>query len=369
MSRRWRFWHNYLSGISADRWRTLRAENRVDPGYRHRAALLAAMSGPNSFHQRLEERQYGAAIEQTRVEEPPLFILGHWRAGTTHLHALLGCDLRFASPSTVQASYPHQFLRREAAIRKQFAAFVPSTRPMDGMAMSADSPQEDEFALCLISLRSPYLGMFTFPRRADHYDRYLTFQGVPEPEVEEWRAALRWYAKKLTLRHGRRLLLKSPTHTARLRLLLELFPGAQFVHIHRDPYAVFQSNQHLFRSFPPLHYLQQPPDPDERILQRGARLYDAFLAEKELIPEGQLHELRFADLERDPVGQIAALYERLGLDGFEALRPRLLRHLESVAGYRKNRFPALAPTQRRRVASAWERIFDAWSYPTGVGHD
>jgi omega-hydroxy-beta-dihydromenaquinone-9 sulfotransferase len=227
-----------------------------------------------------------------------------------------------------------------------------------------DSPQEDEFALCIASLRSPYPGMFSFPRRADHYDRYLTLQGVPEREVEEWKATFRWFLQKLTLRHRRPLLLKSPTHTARVRLLLELFPGARFVHIHRDPYAVFQSARHLYQRMWAIHLLQKPAvDLEEQILQRYTRMHDAFFEQRALIPEGRFHEIRFEDLERDPMGQLRVTYERLGLTGFETFLPRLQQHVDSLAGYRRNQFVELLPALRRRVASAWQRSFDAWEYP------
>src|SRR5262249_55445160 len=152
--------------------------------------------------------------------------------------------------------------------------------------------------LSIASLKSPCLGMFSFPRRADHYDRYLTFRGVPERELEEWKAAFLWFLRKLTLKHRRPLLLKSPTHTARIRLLLDLFPGARFVHIHRDPYLVFQSTEHLHRRLLLIDALQQPSaDVGEQILQRYTRMYDAFFEERDLIPEGQFHEIRFDALE------------------------------------------------------------------------
>jgi hypothetical protein len=362
----WRFWHNYLAGIPGDRWRALRAENRVDAGYRHRAVYLTAMSTLNSLCRRQEERRYGAAVAKTRVEEPPLFVLGHWRSGTTYLHELLACVTeQFAAPTGTQVTYPYTFLCSETAVRRRFEAMAPRTRPMDNVAISMDGPQEDEFALCVSSLRSPYLGMFSFPRRAEHYDRYLDFQGVPVHEVEEWQATFRWFLQKLTLRHQQPLLLKSPTHTARVRLLLDLFPGARFVHIHRHPYSVFQSTRHLYRSLTPLHCLQESTaDPDVLILQRYTRMFDAFFAERGLIPEGRVHEIRFEDLERDPVGQVCATYERLGLPGFEAFRPRLQQYVDSLAGYRRNQFAELPPDLRQRVASAWQRSFDAWGYRT-----
>ena len=77
-----------------------------------------------------------------------------------------------------------------------------------------------------------------------HYDRYLTFRGVPEREVDEWKQALVLFLKKLTWKYRKPLLLKSPPHTCRIKLLLGLFPEARFVHIHRDPFAVYQSMRH-----------------------------------------------------------------------------------------------------------------------------
>ena len=68
---------------------------------------------------------------------------------------------------------------------------------------------------------------------------------MPEAEVERWKAAFVRFLKKLTLEHDRPMLLKSPPHTGRIKLLLELFPDARFVHIRRNPYTVFQSTRHL----------------------------------------------------------------------------------------------------------------------------
>jgi hypothetical protein len=362
---RWSFWHNYLVGMPWDRWRVLRSENTVDRGYRRRAAYLAGVSMVNSLYRRQEERRYGAAIAKTQIADPPLFVLGHWRTGTTFLHHLLACDKeQFAAPNTAQVSYPFTFLITEQTVGR-WAAMLPQSRPMDNVAISMQTPQEDEFALCIASLKSPCLGMFSFPRRADHYDRYLSFRGVPEHEAEAWKGTVRWFLQKLTLKYRRALLLKSPPHTARVRLLLEMFPDARFIHIHRDPYTVFQSTQHLFRRLGPINWLQKPPaDLVEPILQRYTQMFDAFFEEKALIPEGRFHEIRFEDLEQDPVGQVRATYERLGLDGFSAFLPRLEQYVDSLAGYRRNLFADLPPELRRGVARAWQRSFDAWGYRT-----
>jgi hypothetical protein len=358
---------NYLAGITVgDWWRLLRDNGfAVNPIYWHRAAFITLMSLVNSLYRHKEERLYGARVAQTPLAGPPLFVLGHWRSGTSHLHNLLALDAdQFAYANTYQVVSPHTFLCTEEVNSRRFARLLPQTRPMDNMALTFDAPQEDEFAICLNCFRSLYLGI-SFPRREDYYDRYLTFRGVPRQEVKQWQAALLWFLKKLTFKYGRTILLKSPPHTARIRLLLELFPDARFVHIHRDPYTVFQSFQHYFDTAVWFTYLQQPNrrQIDERILRRYTVLYDAYFEDRELIPAGRHHELRFADLEQDPLGQIRLLYEKLDLPGWGRYEPRLRQYLAAIAGYQKNRFVALAPHLREGVARQWRRSFEVWGYP------
>ncbi len=127
--------------------------------------------------------------------------------------------------NTYQVVNPLTFLCTEAVNSKRFARLVPPKRLMDNMELSFQTPQEDEFAPCLMTLRSLYVGI-SFARREDHYLRYLNFDGVDRDEIETWKAAFLWFLKKLTYKYRRGLLLKSPPHTARIRLLLEMFPEA-----------------------------------------------------------------------------------------------------------------------------------------------
>src|SRR5262249_32216080 len=155
----------------------------------------------------------------------------------THLHYLLALDDRFAYPNTYQVTYPNTFLCTEALSARLGAALMPATRPMDNVRMSFQSPNEDEFALCGMTLCSPYIGL-VFPRRQGRYAPFLPSRGVAEGVVTGWKAALVLFLKKLTWKYGRPLVLKSPPHPCRIRLLLDLFPDARFVHIRRNPYDV-----------------------------------------------------------------------------------------------------------------------------------
>jgi hypothetical protein len=360
-----RFGPGLLTGITLGDWANLLRENRfaVDPACFPRAMALTLHGGQNSAIRRFEDWRYRARLEDVEIR-PPLFVLGHWRSGTTHLHNLIAADGRFAFPNTYQAFFPHTFLTTEAINSKMVAAFLPKHRPMDNIEWSMTSPQEEEFALCIASGKSPCLG-WVFPKRRDYYDRYLTMRDVPEPEVARWRAAMLMFLKKLTWKYGKPLALKSPPQTCRIRLLLAMFPGAKFVHIHRDPYAVFQSSRKTFRVNFGMNGLQKPRlhDLDEWILRQYRRMYDVFFEERGLIPVGDFHEMSFVALERDPEGQMRLMYEALGLPDFGRARPALREYLDSIAGYRKNEFPDLADDLRARIADEWRPCFDEWGYP------
>lgn len=367
LKHRWSLGHNYLAGISAGDWFALLRANRfaVDPVYWHRGAFITLVSFINSFYRWREERRFGKAVEETTITQPPLFILGHWRSGTTHLHNLLALDTeQFAYANTYQVVNPHTFLTTEEVNIRRFAFLLPKKRPMDNMALSFESPQEDEFAMLLGCGYSLYLGI-TFPRHEDEYSKYLTFRGVPAEQIARWKAVFVRFLKKLTLKYGRAVVLKSPPHTARIKLLLETFPDARFVHIHRDPYTVFRSTQHYFDTAIWYTYLQRPNREiiDARILERYKVMYDAFFEERSLIPPGRFHEMSFDDLERDPLEQMRLLYDKLSLSGFEKLKPKLREYLRPLSDYKKNTYSELPEDVRERVAKEWRRGFEEWGYP------
>jgi hypothetical protein len=353
-----------LQGMALGEWWSLLRRHRFAIDLRHlpRALVQTAVSVSNSVGARLERQRFGWRIDATPVQSP-LFVLGHYRSGTTHLHNLLALDPQFAAPTFFQVLNPHTFLTTERFAAPLTDRLVVRRRYQDEMALGAGVPSEDEFAICTMTGLSPYLA-WCFPGDGSGYDRYLTFREATDGEAARWGHALTTFLKKLTLRYGRPLVLKSPPHTARIRLLLGLFPDARFVHIRRDPYVVFRSTRHMMRAAQPLYHLRDEPiqDSDDRIISVYAEMYDAFFEERGLIPEGRLCEVGFEDLERDPVGVVGSVYEALGLSGFEDVRPRLEGYLGSIAGYRKNRHDKLPEPLRRRIAHEWGRSFDEWGY-------
>ena len=354
-----------LAGITLGDWVKLLRENRfsVDPAYLPRAVSISFASVINSLFRWYEEWRYGAQWKDVPVP-PPLFVLGHWRSGTTHLHYLLGLDDRFACPTLYQGHFPHTFLSTERSLSGLTGFLLPKHRPYDNVRLDLTVPYEDEFAMCVWGFKTSYLAG-VFPRRLAHYDQFLSFRNAPPQAIDEWKSSLRLFLKKLMLRHDKPLILKSPSHTCRIKLLLDMFPDARFVHIHRDPFTVFQSIVHTYAAGLPFGRLQRTDDVGwtERLIRQYRELYDAFFEERRLIPDGHLHEMCFEELEKDPVGEMRKLYEALGLPEFGTVEPTLRTYLDSLSSYRKNVFPELASDVRRRIAGEWGRCFEEWGYP------
>lgn len=339
----------------------------ITPRYWPRVAFTTSMAALNSALAWREKRLYDQALSRIEVRAP-VFIIGHYRSGTSHLWNLLATDSSFVFPTMVASLFPHTFLTFENSVRRFGGSLVPKRRGHDGMPMGLDVPLEEERALCTATFLSPYMARH-FPRARSEFERYLTLREVSEADRQAWLAAFDHFARKLSLRMGtdRTLLFKGPAHTGRIALLRTLYPDARFVHVHRDPYAVFASTRHWERATLPFNaYQSASPDDDldEFILRRYRTMYDAFHEDVGSIPDGHLCEIPFADLERDPVGSVARIYDDLGLGGFPEMLPQLERYVDRVSNYRRNDYPSLSPQLRRRVAARWHRSFLTWGYST-----
>jgi hypothetical protein len=356
-----------MAGAPMGVWLRALVENdfAVDPPYFARAAAITLGSFFNTLGNWFEDWRYGRKIAETTVKQP-LFVLGFWRSGTTHLHNLFCQDRRLAYPTFYQTLFPYTFMTTQRTSAWIWRRWMPATRPMDSVRIGVDEPQEDEIALCPMVARSMMMAL-VFPRSTERYFRYVTFERVPEAERREWAGALLWFLKKVAYAGGGRpLVLKSPGHTARVRMLLELFPDARFVHVRRNPHAVYSSMRHTIRKLTPWWTLQRHRFDDgaldERTITQYREVYDAFFEQRGLVPAGRLHELAYEDLERDPVGQMRAAYEALSLPDFGVMEPELRRYVDCLAGYRKNVFPQVPAAVRRRLAVEWRRCFEEWRY-------
>jgi hypothetical protein len=362
-----RFWH----GMRFTTWMGHLVRNRfaVSLGKLPTAASITAVSLLNSGLAAVDYLLYARKVSRVPLRQAPLFILGHWRSGTTFLHELLIRDPEHTYPSTYQCFVPHHFVFTDAWITPWTNGLLPSRRPMDNMAAGWQRPQEDEFALGNLGQPTPYLSMM-YPRRGPVYPEYLDMRDLSAEQIRQWQAALQVFFQRITYRDNRRIVVKSPPHTGRVRVLLEMFPEAKFVHLVRDPFDLFASTVNLWKSLNEVQRVQATGDQawvEEYVLDSLERMYAAFEADRELLDDNQLHDLRYEDLVADPLGQLRRIYDQLELGDFSRVEPAAASHLAEVKNYRTNRF-VLDETTTDRVRQRWARYFERYGYdPQAVG--
>jgi hypothetical protein len=249
---------------------------------------------------------------------------------------------------------PHTFVVTWTVLRVILAPFLWLVRIRAVSPLGPTLPAEDDFAMCAWARASVVAGRAVLPSEQDFYNRFHDLECLTPAERSRWeRHEMAFVGKLMLLSGGRRLVLKSPSHTARVRHLLRLFPGAKFIHIARPPRAVFQSNLALIKGLQDAFRLTRPIAPEtqeEMIVAEYLATMDRYLADRVLIPPGDRAEVRLQDLAADPVGELARIYGELGLTFSDAFRLRLAKYLAAPRHRRPLTHPPLTPAQEARAA-------------------
>lgn len=363
---RWREWAAPVwIGCNFSAWSRLLIRNRFAVHWSrwHYAVLYTFVSVINSILGLLQKLVFGKRVAETAIADPPIFIIGHWRTGTTLLHELLVLDDRYVGPTGYQCIAPQHFLLTER-LAPLTGFMVSKHRAMDNMDSSLHHPQEDEFLWIMQGQPSPYLTL-AFPNRPPQNERYLDLEQLTPQELEAWKRPLFRFVQQLYFRRRKTVVLKNPNHSFRIKALLEVFPDAKFIHIMRDPYVVYPSSIHLLKSLSRVHSLQRPTFEglDERVLSTYVDLYRKVDEGRELVDPSRFCELRYEDLISDPEGQLRRLYEHLDLGGFEQYLPRLREYLADHVDYRTNSYD-LTAEQRAMIDEKWGDVIDRYGYRT-----
>lgn len=335
-----------------------RAEGQIPPAYWPRLVLLLLLSGISTVASLPERVIVGAwlRLRPPRMERDnaPVFVLGYFRSGTTFLQNLLAADPSLRSPSWPQVLAPQTFVVGWAVLRYLFVPLLPLTRLDAVVPVGARLPAEDDFALNNMGGMSVLAGRAVLPRRQAFFNRFHDLDALSADEFGRWRSHQFAFVQRLALvAGGRRLLFKSPSHTARVRYLLDLFPGAKFVHISRSPEVVFRSNLLLARELQRAFALQPPLPEDEQeeiITCEYLATEMHYLADRARIPAADLAEVRLQDLTADPVGEMKRIYRELGLPFSRGGEERMLQVAATFVRQVRNRHPELTERQKARVA-------------------
>lgn len=295
----------------------------------------------------------GRKISRAGPMPPPVFIVGHWRSGTTHLYNVMSRDPGLGFVPPLAAGLPWDLFGLATWFRPLLERALPKHRWIDAMTVTPDSPQEDELALACMTTLSFYHGIYFPQHLRRHFGRGVFFDGCSPHEVERWRQRHVHLLQKLHARSGgRRLLIKNPVYSARIPLLREVWPGARFIHIHRNPYLVFPSMRNFWARLLETFGLQEPGEgaDDRFVLENYARMMAILERDRQALPEDAWVELRLDEFEREPLGALARIYRKLQLPEFERARPHFEAELARAAGYQVRRWPL--PERDRALVDA-----------------
>lgn len=294
---------------------------------------------------------------RARAVRAPIVITGGWRTGTTFLFRLLATDPRLRALLPAELSAPWRFAgldaeRREAALDAAAGAHALLHRLNPQLAVVHDSgarlPEE-----CVLAMGTDFRNWgFASTTRLDGYATWLA--------GERFDGAYRRYREMLqTLDDGRRFVLKAPAHCAELASLVEAFPDACVVHLHRDAVETVASGASLFAVFRSTYSdAVDPHDVGRFQTEQTALWLERTLAFR----ESEAARVRFVDLDyralvADPLAALRRVYDAAGLElgpelaaAFERQRVAHRQHARGVHHYGPEQFGLDRAALRERFA-------------------
>lgn len=206
-------------------------------------AVARLRTGSGLVRHRRENPDVGSSTS------PPIVIVGGWRTGSTFLFRLLATDPRLRAPLPVELSAPLRVAgltgaERERAIDAGAAAhdFLHAIAPELQAVHDSGARLAEE---CVLALGTDMRNWgFMSTTRLDSYARWLADQ-----DLAAGYALYRHQLDALDDGSGRRWVLKAPAHTAELDTLIDTFPDAVVVHLHRDVVETVASGASLFATF------------------------------------------------------------------------------------------------------------------------
>lgn len=362
---------NTLVGADWHTFQRITKGRKVEKGWRTKYVLTKSICRLMSLFTPIQQRRYRKLLEQGILSDEPVFILGHWRSGTTFLHNVLCCDETFGYCTTYQTVFPHLVMFGQPFFKRVMNWIMPDRRPTDGLELAPDLPQEEEFALSNLMPES-YYHWWYFPQDEEEMARrFLLMDDLTDEECHEWQTKFRQLVNiSLWNTGGQQFLSKNPPHTARIREILKVYPKAKFIYLVRNPYTVFESSRNYFtKTLIPLKlHNYSEADVEQQVLRTYKLMYERYERDKTLIPAKHLVEVRFEDFEADPMGELARIYNKLRLPGFNAARRRMETYVLSRSGHQKRKY-SYDDRTIRLVKEHWQDAITQWGYDEAHGQD
>jgi len=304
---------------------------------------MAAGAAIGRLRARLATRRWLAEHPERAAARPrsPVFIVGSWRTGTTLLQRMLAAASPLRALHPWELSAPWKAAGATGELRAKLVAgaqvahdhlHLLNSRLQQVHDSGASLPEE-----CVLAMGTHFRNWgFLSTMRLERYARWLAQQDLSA----EYAA----YADVLAMldeRDGRRFVLKAPAHTAELPHLLDTFPDAVIVHLHRDVVETVASSASLFAVFRSTYSDEvDPVDVGAFVawqtrlwLERAMVFRDACTTEG----RGRFVDVAYPDLVRDPIAIARTILEASDLSWNDDIETALRSYVNTHAQHRHGR--------------------------------
>ena len=253
------------------------------------------------------------SLKKKKNFDDPIFIIGHWRSGTTLLHNILCKNNKFGFFNTYNSLFINN-IYSSILFKTLMKYTMPKERPSDKIKLDVELPQEDEFAVSNYTNISHY-NFFFFPN--DYKKFYSEAIRFEKNNEKLWLSNYSDILNRIFYYTGKsKIIIKNPSNTARIRSLLKKYPNAKFIHIYRNPIFVYLSTFKFFSELFPSVNLQNIDNETLKklIIYNYKEIYRDYYNYKSLIPKGNLIELKFEDFRKNPSIYLKDIYKTIGIE-------------------------------------------------------
>ena len=339
----------------------------VDPKYYPRILIYYIKLGFFEPFRLIERLLMATKYRDFELSAPPVFILGYYRSGTTHLQEVLLQDKRFGFLNFYTCYFQGGALVTQRIFKWTFQkimTFLRFRHPAHNIPFLFDMPGEEDVSMVSSGFRYACSFGQVFPRSfREYFTKFVFFEGCTKQEASDFEYEMKDFIKRIAISNDNKpLLLKSPPQTARLKWLAERYPGAKFIFIYRNPHLVFRSNLKLWGTFKG-QWLQSldPAVARENVLWSFEKTLQAYEKDAAGMSKNQLIEVRYEEFMQSPMTELKKIYDQLELPGFDEAKPEFESFLARQHGANVDRY-SFREEDFRVVESRWGYWLRKWNY-------